>query len=82
MQIEVTAGLFWDTESTVQTEEAMEWLSNEVRPNLSEATRDKYGRPDERSWNNNIIKVVEKQEYIRDNGDLARRKVNYTVTQL
>ena len=79
--IEVTAGVYWNPDSIEQSEEAMQWLCEEVRPNLSEPTKDRFQRNDERTYENDRIVVVEKQLYINENTDWARRGVQYTVTE-
>lgn len=80
MKIEVTPGIYWDSEAESQSEEAIEWLQETVRPGLSDATLDNHQRPDERTWENDTIKVVEQQLYITDSPSWARRGVAYTVT--
>jgi hypothetical protein len=81
MQIEVTPGVFWDTEKTQQSPEAVEWLQAEVRPNLSELTLDAHKRPDTRTYENTVVVVVEKQSYFNESSDWARRGVEYIVTE-
>ena len=79
MIIQVTPDVFWDTEATEQTEAAIEWLQTEVRPNLSEPTIDAFNRPLERTFSNDVVTVTEKQLYITESYDWARRGVKYTV---
>lgn len=78
--IEVIPGVFWDTETIQQSEAARDWIQETVRPNLSEPTLDKLNRPDERTYENENVIVVEKQLYINDS-NWARKGVKYTVTQ-
>lgn len=81
MQIEVITGVFWDTETIQQSEAAIEWLQNEVRPNLSAPTLDKYKRPYERTYENDNVNLVERQIYLHENSDWARRGVEIIVTE-
>lgn len=78
--IEVTDGVYWNPDTIEQSEEAMQWLNEEVRSNLGEATKDRFLRNDERTYENERVVVVEKQLYINENTDWARRGVQYTVT--
>jgi len=80
MMIEVIPGVFWDTETVQQSDAARDWIQETVRPNLSEPTLDSIKRPDERTYENENVVVVEKQLYINDH-NWARKGVNYTVTQ-
>lgn len=81
MQIEVTTGVFWDTETAEQSEETLTWLQETVRPNLSVATLDNYRRPFERTWENETVTVVERQIYISDSSSWGRKGVEYIITQ-
>ncbi len=80
MMIEVIPGVFWDTETIQQSEAARNWIQETVRPNLSEPTLDSINRPDERTYENENVIVVEKQLYINDH-NWARKGVKYIVTQ-
>lgn len=80
MKIEVKEGVFWDTEAATQSEEAISWIQEEVRPNLGAQTFDQFKRPDERVYENETVIVTEKQVYISENGDWARKGVKYFVT--
>ena len=80
MTIEVTPGVFWDTETQQQSEDATVWINETVRPNLSEQTYDKYNRPDERYYENDTVIVTQKQVYINANFDWARKGIQYFVT--
>ena len=78
--IEVKQGIFWNPEATTQSEEAMQWLMEEVKPNLGQPVIDGFGRPDTRTFENDAVVVVEKQLYINENTDWARKGVQYIVT--
>lgn len=80
MIIEVIPGVNWDTEAATQSEEAISWIQEEVRPNLGEQSLDQFKRPDERVYENETVIVTEKQVYISENGDWARKGVKYFVT--
>lgn len=80
MMIEVAPGVNWDTEAATQSEEAINWIQEEVRPNLGAQTFDQFKRPDERVYENDTVIVTEKQAYISKNGDWARKGVTYFVT--
>ena len=80
MIIEVKEGVFWDTEATIQSEEAIRWLQEDVRPNLSAPTIDEFQRPYERMYSNETVTVIERQLYINQNYDWARKGVQYIVT--
>ena len=80
MQIEVTNGVFWDTATPAQSESAMTWLTDTVRPNLSESTRDAHGRPVSRTWTDGTVTVTETQCYI-NNHTWARSGVTYVVAK-
>lgn len=79
MTIEVTPGVFWDTETQQQSQDAIDWINETVRPNLSEPTLDKYNRPDERYYENDTVIVTQKQVYIKEGHDWARKGVQYFV---
>lgn len=81
MQIEVIPGVYWDTEKTQQSEAAIEWLQNEVRPNLGPAELDEYKRPYKRTYENENVTVVQRQLYLHENSEWARRGVEITVTE-
>ena len=80
MKIEVKQDVFWDTETKIQSEEAITWMQEEVRPNLSLPTLDAHQRPNERTFENTTVKVIEKQIYIAESNDWARKGVEYLVT--
>jgi len=80
MQIEVIPGVFWDTEKTQQSPEAIEWLQTEVRPNLGDPIFDAHKRPHERTYENENLTVTERQIYIDESPDWARKGVKYIVT--
>lgn len=80
MIIEVKTGVFWDTETTIQSEEAIQWLQEDVRPNLSAPTMDEFQRPYERTFFNETVTVIERQVYINQNYDWGRKGVQYIVT--
>ena len=80
MKIEVKEGVYWDTEAAIQSEEAMNWIQEEVRPNFGAQSLDQFKRPDERVYENETVMVTEKQVYISENGDWARKGVKYFVT--
>ena len=79
MQIQLTQNLYWDTESTQQSEEVMEYIMNTVKPNLSAPTRDQMGRPVERTYDTDTAIIKERQVYINDK-NWARDHVEYIVT--
>ena len=79
MMIEVTPGVFWDTETIQQSEAARVWLNETVRPNLSAPTRDQMGRPVERTYDTDTAIIKERQVYINDK-NWARDHVEYIVT--
>jgi len=79
MIIQVTPDVYWDTEATEQTEAAIEWLQTEVRPNLSEPSIDAFNRPLERNFSIEVVTVTERQLYITEGYDWARRGVQTTV---
>lgn len=81
MQIEVIPGVFWDTEKTQQSEAAIEWLQTEVRPNLSIPSLDEFKRPYERNYENDKVILIERQMYLHENSDWARRGVEIIVTE-
>ena len=81
MIIEVKTGVFWDTEATTQSEEAIAWLQGDIRPNLSAPTMDEFQRPYERTFSNETVTVIERQIYINHNHDWARKGVQYVVTE-
>ena len=80
MKIEVKEGVFWETVSKEQSEEAIQWLQEEVRPNLGEPEFDEFKRPYKRTFENDTLIVVEEQEYIHQSSEWARREMNYIVT--
>lgn len=80
MKIEVTPGIYWDSEAESQSEEAIEWLQSVVRPNLSETTLDAFNRPFERTYSNDVVTVIERQIYINECYEWARSGVHFTVT--
>ena len=80
MIIEVAPGINWDTETQQQSEAAINWIQEEVRPNLNNQTFDPFKRPDERVYENDTVIVTEKQVYISETGDWARKGVKYFVT--
>jgi len=80
MKIEVKEGVFWDTEAAAQTEEAMNWIQEVVRPNLGDETLDEFNRPDERVYENDTVIVTEKQVYISPSHSWARKGVKYIVS--
>lgn len=80
MIIEVIPGVNWDTEAATQSEAAMNWIQETVRPNLGNQTFDQFKRPDERTWESDAVVVTEKQVYISETGDWARKGVKYFVT--
>jgi len=80
MIIEVIPGVNWDTEAEQQSEDAINWIQEEVRPNLGTQTFDQFHRPDERVYENDTIVITEKQLYISETGDWARKGVEYFVT--
>lgn len=79
MKIEVKEGVFWDNESVSQSQEAMEWLQEEVRPNLIEFEVDEFKRPSKRKFENEKLEVIEQQNYIEESTSWARRGVSYSV---
>lgn len=79
MIIEVKEGVFWDTETTLQSEEAIAWLQEDVRPNFSAPVMDAYQRPAVRTFENETVTVTENQIYIAENYDWARKGVEYTI---
>ena len=79
MKIEVKEGVFWDTEAAAQSEEAMNWIQEEVRQNLGEETLDEFNRPYERVYENDTVIVTEKQVYISPSHSWARKGVKYIV---
>ena len=81
MIIEVNKGVFWDTESKAQSQGATEWYQNEVRPNLSSPLRDEFGRPYLRLSENHLISLEERQVYIRQSPDWARKGVEITISK-
>lgn len=80
MKIEVKEGVFWDTTKIVQSEEAIQWLQEDVRPNFDEPEYDEFKRPFRRTFENDTLIVVEEQEYIHQSSEWARKGVNYLVT--
>ncbi len=80
MKIEVREGVFWDTTKIAQSEEAIEWLQEDVRPNLGEPEFDEFKRPFRRTFENDTLIVIEEQEYIHQSSEWARRGVSYKVT--
>ena len=80
MLIEVKEGVFWDTENAAQSEEAITWLQEDVRPNLSQPQLDAFQRPHLRVYENETLTVTEEQLYINENYDWARKGVKYVVT--
>lgn len=79
MKIEVKEGVFWETESKEQSEEAIQWLQEEVRPNLGEPEFDEFKRPYKRAFENEALTVVEEQDYIHQSYEWARKGVIYTI---
>lgn len=79
MKIEVKEGIFWDTEAPTQTEEAMNWIQEVVRPNLGDETLDEFNRPYQRVYENDTVIVTEKQVYISPSHSWARKGVKYIV---
>jgi hypothetical protein len=82
MIIEVQDGVFWDTTAHQQSEEAIRWLQEEVKPNLGPYTLDMFERPCEAVYVNNYVSVTEKQIYINNSYDWARKGVIYNVEKL
>lgn len=80
MQLEVSPGIIWDTDTSSQSEAAMAWLTDTVRPNLGEPTRDQHGRPISRSWTDGVFTVIETPCYINDH-TWARSGVTYMVAK-
>ena len=81
MIIEVNKGVFWDTESKAQSQEATEWYQNDVRPNLSSPLRDEFSRPYLRLYENHLISLEERQVYISQSHDWARKGIEITISK-
>lgn len=71
--IEVKEGVYWDEEAQRQSEEAMQWLKEEVLPKLAanksdgehiQPTYDRYGRPVEWIVVTDRCTVVIRREYV------------------
>jgi len=80
MIIEVKQGVNWDTELAIQSEAAMQWIQEDVRPNFGEPIMDDFSRPYTRTYENETVIVTEKQLYITETSDWARKGVEYNVT--
>ena len=90
MKINVMEGVQWDTETQVQSSEAMDWLRSEVFPRMgvkvgefdkTEPTFDAHGRPVE--WVIDMVTCIVTilREYVKPNSSSwAMKKDIITVT--
>lgn len=71
--IEVKEGVYWDEEAQRQSEEAMQWMKDEVLPKLAanksdgeniQPTYDRFGRPVEWIVVTDRCTVVIRREYV------------------
>ena len=81
MQIKIKEGVVWDTESSKQSEAAIEWYRTNVQPVIEEANpqNDKYGRP--AIWQVEVdgVVVIKTRIYTSESNSWAMEKDEITL---
>lgn len=83
MKIELSEGIYWDSDMPVQSEETLIWLNDNVTsklglddsdPNLLVPQKDQFGRPVEWSYEGDGYVIEVTREYIDPNSGRWAKK--------
>lgn len=80
MIFEVEKGIYWDTESEIQSESAQSWLFKLRQTEATKLIKDNYGRPCKFIWELPECTVIVEKEFVyKESSDWTLHKDNITV---